>query len=149
MSGIIRIDLPKGVEEGSTSLSPQSPKVSATASPGVSRKGMVLLGYGAMVAKSVYSTALQEIRAGGNEELATTISNITLGIGTLATAYGTGGLSLIPQGISIATNAYAREKKNQRINRAREYERSMRGNRVSYNQGGGYEWLVLKSMVYQ
>jgi hypothetical protein len=25
----------------------------------------------------------------------------------------------------------------------------MRGNRVSYNQGGGYEWLVLKSMVYQ
>ena len=139
MSGIIRIDLPKGVEEGSTSLSPQSPKVSATASPGVSRKGMVLLGYGAMVAKSVYSTALQEIRAGGNEELATNISNLTKGAGILIAAYYTGGLSLIPQGISIATNAYAREKKNQRINRAREYERSMRGNRVSYNQGGGYE----------
>ena len=139
MSGIIRIDIPKGVEEGSTSLSPQSPKVAATASPGVSRKGIVLLGYGAMVAKSVYSTALQEIRAGGNEELATTISNITKSVGLITGAVATHGLSLIPQGIGIASSAYAREKKNQRINRAREYERSMRGNRVSYNQGGGYE----------
>jgi len=100
---------------------------------------MVLLGYGAMAAKSVYSTAVQEIRAGGNEELATNISNLTKGAGILIAAYYTGGLSLIPQGISAASTAYAREKNNQRANRAREYERSMRGNRVSYNQGGGYE----------
>jgi hypothetical protein len=139
MSGIIRIDIPKGVEEGSTSLSPQSPKVSATASPTVSRKNVVLLGYGAMVAKSVYSSALQEIRAGGNEELATTISNITTGVGLFSAALYTGGLSLIPQGISVAASSFAKIKSNQRINRAREYERSMRGNRVSYNQGGGYE----------
>lgn len=139
MADIIRIDIIKGVEEGSTSVNPQSPKVSTTASPGISKKGLVLLGYGAMVAKSVYSSTVQEIRAGGNEELATTISNITTGVGMLSAALYTGGLSLIPQAISVASNSYAREKNRQRINQSREYERSMRGNRVSYNQGGGYE----------
>ena len=139
MADIIRIDVIKGVEEGSTSVTPQSPKVSATASPGISKKGLVLLGYGAMVAKSVYSSTVQEIRAGGNEELATTISNVTTGVGLFSAALYTGGLSLIPQGISVAASSFAKIKSNQRINRSREYERSMRGNRVSYNQGGGYE----------
>jgi len=136
---LIRVEMPKGVEEGSTSLSPQSPKVSAVASPPISRTGAIMLGYGVMTAKAVFNTAVQEIRAGGNEELATTIENGSKGVAIIVGAYATGGLSLIPLAVSSGSQLYAREKKNNRLNRAIEYERSMRGARVSYQQGGGYE----------
>jgi hypothetical protein len=136
---LIRVEMPKGVEEGSTSLSPQSPKVSAVASPPISRTGAIMLGYGVMTAKAVFNTATQEIRAGGNEALATSIGNVSKAIGIGVAAYYTGGLSLIPLAVSSGSTFYAREKNNQRVNRAREYEASMRGARVSYQQGGGYE----------
>ena len=139
MSGIIRIDMVKGVEEGSTSVSPQSPKTSQVASPGISPKGAMLIGYSVMTAKAVYNTAIQEIKAGGNEELATTLSNVTTAVGIGVGAYATGGLSLIPLAVSSGTQLFSREKSAQRKNRAIDYERSMRGSRVSYNQGGGYE----------
>lgn len=139
MSGIIRIDMIKGVEEGSTSVSPQSPKGGSLASPPISPKKAIMIGYGVMTAKAVYNTAVQEIRAGGNEELATTLSNVTTAVGIGIAAYATGGLSLIPTGISAGAQLFTREKSAQRKNRAIEYERSMRGSRVSYNQGGGYE----------
>ena len=139
MPEIIRIDMIKGVEEGSTSVNPQSPSGTALSSPSISRKGAIMIGYSAMAAKAVYSTAVQEIRAGGNEELATTLSNATTAVGIAVGAYATGGLSLIPLAVSTGTQLYTREKSNQRKNRAIEYERSMRGSRVSYSQGGGYE----------
>ena len=136
---LIRIEMPKGVQEGSTSVSPQSPKVSAVGSPAISRKGAIMIGYGVMTAKAVYNTAVQEIRAGGNEELATTLSNATTAIGIGVAAYATGGLSLIPLAVNTGTQIYAREKNMQRANRAIDFERSMRGSRVTYNMGGGYE----------
>jgi len=139
MSGIIRIDIPKGIEDGSTSVSPTSPKGNALASPPISRKGAIMLGYSVMTAKTVYNTAMQEIRAGGNEAMATSIENGVAAIGVVVTAYYTGGLSLIPEAISAGSQLYTREKSNQRQNRAREYELSMRGSRVIYGQGGGYE----------
>lgn len=139
MSGIIRIDMPKGVEEGSTSVSPQSPSRSSVSSPSISRKGAILIGYSVMVGKSVYNTAIQEIKDGGNEELATILSNIGTGVGIVAGAYATGGISLIPTGVSAVTQIYTREKRVTRENRARNYEASMRGARVNYNMGGGYE----------
>ena len=139
MSGIIRIDMIKGVEEGSTSVAPTSPKGSAVASPPISRKGAILIGYSIMAAKSVYNTAVQEIRAGGNEELATTLSNVTTTVGIAVGAYATGGLSLIPLAVSSGTQLFTREKSAQRKNRAIEFEKSMRGSRVSYMSGGGYE----------
>ena len=139
MSGIIRIDMIKGVEEGSTSVAPTSPKGSAVGSPPISRKGAILIGYSVMTAKAVYNTAVQEIRAGGNEELATTLSNATTAVGIAIGAYATSGLSLIPLAVSSGTQIFAREKSAQRQNRAIEFEKSMRGSRVNYNQGGGYE----------
>ena len=139
MSGIIRIDMPKGVEDGSTSISPQSPQGSSLASPPISRKGAILLGYGAMTAKSVYNTAVQEIAAGGNEELATALSNATTGAGIAIGAIATGGLSLIPLGISTASQIYSREKSTQRQNRARQYEASTKGSTINWLTGGGYE----------
>jgi hypothetical protein len=139
MSGIIRIDMPKGVEEGSTSVSPQSPAGGTLSSPPISKKGAIMLGYSVMTAKAVYSTAIQEIRAGGNEEMATAMENATTGVGIVIGAIATSGLSLIPQAISTATQIYTRERNNTRQNQAREYERSMRGSRINYMGGGGYE----------
>ena len=139
MSGIIRIDMPKGVEEGTTSVSPQSPQGGSLGSPPISRKGAIMLGYSAMTAKAVYSTAIQEIRAGGNEEMANAIENGTMFIGIVAAAIETKGLSLIPQTIMTGVQIYERYKDNQRENQAREYERSMRGSRINYMGGGGYE----------
>jgi hypothetical protein len=139
MSGIIVIEMPKGIAEGSTSVSPQSPAGGSLASPPISRKGAIMLGYGVMTAKAVYNTAIQEIRAGGNEEMATTMENAVTGVGIVVGAIATQGLSLIPQAISTGTQIYAREQNNNRQNRAREYERSMRGSRINYMGGGGYE----------
>lgn len=139
MSGIIRIDMPKGIEEGSTSVAPQSPRGGSVASPPISGKGLVLLGYSAMAVKATYNTAMQEIRAGGNEELATGISNAVTGASIVLGAIATKGLSLIPLGVSAASQLVTREFNNNRRNRAKEYELSMRGSRVNYTQGGGYE----------
>jgi hypothetical protein len=139
MSGIIRIDMPKGVEEGTTSVSPQSPQGGSLGSPPISRKGAIMLGYSAMTAKAVYSTAIQEIRAGGNEQMATAMENATTAVGIVIGAIATSGLSLIPLGISTATQVYTRERTANRENQAREYERSMRGSRIVYGVGGGYE----------
>lgn len=139
MSGIIRIDMPKGIEEGSTSVNPQSPSGAQVGSPPISRKGAILLGYSAMATKAVYNTAIQEIRAGGNEELATTLENASTAVGITVGAIATGGLSLIPQAVSTASSLYTRERTNTRRNRARQYEESMRGERQTYGQGGGYE----------
>ena len=139
MNGLIRIDMPKGVEEGSTSVNPKSPIVSQTASPGISRKGAILIGYSVMAAKSVYNTAVQEIRAGGNEELATTLSNAVTAVGIVISVIETQGLILIPMAVSSGTQWFTREKSAQRKNRAIEFEKSMRGSRVSYMSGGGYE----------
>jgi len=139
MSGIIRIDMPKGIEQGSTSVSPRSPNVSAAASPSISPAGALLLGYSAMAAKTTINTVVQEIRAGGNEELATGISNVITGAGILVSAIATKGASLIPLGISSVSQLVTRERNSNRQNRARAFEESMRGSRVNYMQGGGYE----------
>jgi len=139
MSGIIRIDMPKGVSDGQTSLTPTSPTVSGTTSPTISNKSKVLIGYGLMTARQTITTVTQEIRAGGNEELATNIENGVTLLTKGAIAYGTGGLSLIPEAIGATAQFISRERATQRTNRAREYERSMRGSRINYNAGGGYE----------
>ena len=139
MSGIIRIDLPKGVQEGSTSVSPQSPSGTNLASPPISRKGAIMLGYGVMTAKAVMKTAVQEIRAGGNEEMATTIENGITAVGIVVGAIATSGLSLIPQAISTGATIFTRTQNMNRQNREREYERSMLGSRLNYMSGGGYE----------
>ena len=136
MGDLIRIDLPKGIEDGSTSVSPQSPSNTSLASPGISRKGAIMLGYGVMAGKAVYNTAINEIKAGGNEELATDMSNITTAAGIAIGAIATGGLSLIPTTIQASTQAFTQARSTARQNRAREYEASMRGSRVTYGSGG-------------
>jgi len=139
MPEIIRIDMIKGVEEGSTSVSPQSPKGTSLSSPSISPKGAIMIGYGVMAGKQVLNTTTQEIRAGGNEQMATALENTTKAVGIAVGAIATGGLSLIPMAISTSAQYFTREKSAQRKNRSIEYERSMRGSNLSYGMGGGYE----------
>lgn len=139
MAEIIRIDMPKGVAEGQTSLSPASPTRSNVSSPSISPKGAALIGYGAMVANQSIQIATNEIRAGGNEELATAIDNTVKAVAIGTALYATGGLAAIPLGIQAAGQQVERVLRANRENRHKEYERSMMGSRITYNQGGGYE----------
>ena len=72
---LIRVDVAKPTQ--GTTVSPQSPQVSNVQSPKTNFKGMALAGYGALVAQQTYNVVVNEIKAGGNERLATTIGNIT------------------------------------------------------------------------
>ena len=135
---IIRIDMPKGVPEGQTSVSPVSPQQDV-GSPAVSRKGAVLLGYSAMVANQSIQLVTNEIRAGGNEELATDIENTVKGVGIITAVIATQGAALVPLGVSAGASIISRNRALQRENRAREFERSMQGSRITYMQGVGYE----------
>lgn len=139
MSGIIRIDVAKGIPEGQTSVSPQSPTTSTATSPSISPKSAVLIGYGAMVAKQSINIATNEIKAGGNEQLANTINNLTTGVAVGTALYATGGLAAIPLGIQAAGSMVERQLKTNRENRHKAYERQMMGSRQTYNMGGGYE----------
>lgn len=135
---IIRIDMPKGVQEGQTSVSPVSPQQDV-GSPAISRKGAILLGYGAMVASQSIQLATNEIRAGGNEELATDIENVVKTAGIVTAVVATQGLALIPLAIQTGSTIVSRNLSMQRENRSREFERSMQGSRITYMQGVGYE----------
>jgi hypothetical protein len=134
---LIRLELLKGVKQGSTSVSPQSPDgAEMLTSPPISRKGAILLGYGAMTAKTVFNTVTQEIKAGGNEELATALSN---GVAIVMGAIATDGLSLVPLAVSTGAQFFTREKNAARQNQARMYAESMQGDRIDYMGGGSYE----------
>jgi hypothetical protein len=137
---LIRLELLKGVKQGSTSVSPQSPDgAEMLASPPISRKGAILLGYGAMTAKTVFNTVTQEIKAGGNEELATALSNGATGVAIVMGAIATDGLSLVPLAVSTGAQFFTREKNAARQNQARMYAESMQGDRIDYMGGGSYE----------
>ena len=137
MSGLIRVDVAKPTEAGRTTLSPSSPTTNQVASPSISPKGAMMIGYGAMAAKRTYSLVVNEIKAGGNEQLATDISNATTLIGVAVGAVATGGLSLIPQAISGVTSEISRYRNNQRMNKQIEFERSVKGSLNNYLNGGG------------
>ena len=135
MPQLIRMDIAKGEQEGRTSVSPQSTTTNATASPRMSNKSKIALGYAAFTAAKVYSVGTQELRAGGNEELATTLDNVAIGARIVVGTVATGGLSLIPEAINAGTQAFTTYRKNKRENREREQNRLLAGERVPYGSG--------------
>lgn len=135
----IRIEMTKGVEEGRSSVSAGNPTTSNMGSPPISRKGAILAGYGVMLGKRVYDTALSEIRLNGNEAFVTKMENVTKGITTAGLAYATGGLTLVPEAINTGVQLYTNYTANKRENDDRDLMRSMAGKLQDYNSGGGYE----------
>jgi hypothetical protein len=122
-------------QEGTTPLSAESPTSNATESPNLTVKSGVMLGYGAMVAQKGYSNLVQDVKAGGNDELSNTLSNV----GTVATkavmAYATGGLSLIPEAINVTGEVIMSHRERERNNRVTEIQNSLRGVRVNFGRG--------------
>jgi len=123
--------------DGVSALNPETPANESAVSPRMDLKNTVLLGYGATLAKRTFSTVTQEIRAGGNEETATALSNIGKGASMLVLAYATGGLSLIGNAIDGAATAITNYRQVQRENRTRDYNRELQGTRREFNTGGG------------
>lgn len=121
--------------EGASPLNPESPVNETATNEKRKQKFKFMLRYGEMLAQRAYSTVTQEIRAGGNERLATTLNNI----GALATsatmAIASSGASLIPEAINATSQLISNVRNNNRQNRAARFEEELQGSRVNFNQG--------------
>lgn len=127
----------KGVD-GVSPLNPESPINENAVSPSPTLNKTALLGYGALLANRTYSTVVQEVRASGNEELATNLSNLSRGGTLIAAAVATKGLSLIPEVINSVATQVVRYRTAARETRIAEYEVNLKGSRVNFNQGRVY-----------
>jgi hypothetical protein len=136
---VIRIEMPKGMEQGQTSASPTSPTTSTATSPRSSAKNQALIAGGLLVGKQALNIFTNEIKAGGNEELANTINNITTGVALSSAIIYTGGTAAIPIAISGAAQMVERQLTINRENKHKAHERQMMGSRQTYNMGVGYE----------
>jgi hypothetical protein len=132
------IYLHKKGQEGVSPLNPESPINENAVSPKPAISKAALLGYGSLLANRTYSTVVQEIRASGNEELATTLSNISRGGTLIAAAVATKGLSLIPEVINSTASQVVRYRSAARESRIAEYAVNLKGSRVNFNQGRVY-----------
>ena len=139
MSVLHRIDVPSGARAGQTTVSPQNPQGSTVTSPTLSTAGKIALAYGALGVRTTFQTVTQEIRAGGNEELATDLENLGSGLAFVTGVVATKGLSLIPTAFTEVSSAITRSRANARQNRNIAYERELLGSRVNFNQGRAYE----------
>lgn len=136
---IVRIDIPKGTQDGQTSVTPQSPRSNVAQSPPMSMGTKIAIGYGILAARTTYQTVTQELRAGGNEELATDLENVGGAIAFATAAIATGGLSLIPATFTEVAATVSRNRTMARENREVQFNRALMGARVNFNQGRVYE----------
>ena len=127
----------KGVE-GSSPLNPESPVNETATSEKRKQKFKVMLRYGEMLAQRAYSTITQELRAGGNEQLATQLSNASAVATSLTMALATSGASLIPEAINSSAQLITNVRAVNRQNRAARFEAELQGSRVNFNQGRIY-----------
>jgi hypothetical protein len=130
----------KNGKEGTTPLTAESPPAqqSSAASPKLSNKGKVLLGYSALLAKRSYSTITEEIRAGGNEDVATALSNATNLVSIVGAIAATKGLAIIPLAINEGLQTVSNIRSTSRSNYQKEIKKGLKGQRVHYNQGRIY-----------
>jgi len=126
-------------QEGTTPLTAETPTSQAAESPNLSVKSGVMLGYAAYAAKEVYNTTVEQMRLNGNESTANMMSNIA-NVGTKAVmAYATGGLTLIPEAISVGSQIYSDVQERKRENIIRGIENGLRGQRIAPLGGGSFD----------
>ena len=126
----------KAPRDGVSPLSPESPVAEASASPRTAAKNSVLLTYGGMMAQRALNTFVEDIRAGGNEELATTTNNIVTGTTVGMSIVATKGLALIPLAIQGSASAFTQHRGRARENRNNAFELEQMGQRLTHNQRG-------------
>lgn len=135
----IRIEMPKGIEEGQTSLSPASPTRSNVGSPAITQKGVALLTVGTIAASQTLNVISSELRGTGNESNAVAMENSTKAFGLGYLVFKTKGAAILPLGIGALAKGVERTKEVIRTNQELEFERSMSGSRITYGMGVGYE----------
>jgi hypothetical protein len=122
--------------EGVSALNPESPANEvATNASRIAIKKTAMLGYGKLLANQTINTITAELKAGGNEQAATVLSNISKAGNMAVAAAVTGGLSLIPQTISSIATQVVRHRAAQRETTKSELEMRLKGSRSNFNQG--------------
>ena len=122
--------------EGVSALNPESPANEvATNASRIAIKKTTMLGYGKLLANRTVNTIAQQLKADGNEQAATVLSNVSKGANMLVAAIATNGLSLIPQTISGIAEAVTRERASVRDTQRAELETKLKGSRSNFNQG--------------
>lgn len=121
--------------EGASPLNPESPANETATDEKKKQKYKTMLRYGEMLAQRAYSTITQEIRAGGNQELATQLTKISALATSTTMAIASSGLSLIPEAINATAQLISTNRENQRQNKAARFEAELQGSKVNFNQG--------------
>jgi hypothetical protein len=122
--------------EGASPLNPESPANEvATNAARLAIKKTALLGYGKLLANRAIGTIATELKADGNERLATQLGNVSKGANMLVAAIATKGLSLVPEAIGAVTSAVVRERAAARDTKRSEVEIRLKGGRSNFNQG--------------
>jgi hypothetical protein len=122
--------------EGVSALNPESPANEVATNPArTAIKKTTMLGYGKLLANRTINTVAQEMKADGNEELATQLNNSAKAANMAVAAIATKGLSLIPQTISAVASEVVRQRAVARENKSVEIERRLKGSRSNFNQG--------------
>ena len=125
--------------EGASPLNPESPANEvATNASRIAIKKTTLLGYGKLLANRTVNTIAQELKASGNEQMATSLSQFTKTANTLVAAFATKGLSLIPTAINTTAEAVVRERNAAREAKISEIETRLKGGRSNFSQGRVY-----------
>lgn len=132
-----RMTMLKESPDGQAVLNATSPAEDATTSPKSPVKSSILLTYGKQIANQTVNTLVTDLRASGNEALATGLSNANTAITMTVAAVATGGLSLIGNAVQGSTTAFLNYRATQRENRRRDYEELLRGSRRDFNTGRG------------
>ena len=127
----------KGVE-GASPLNPESPVNETATSEKRKQKYKTMLRYGEMLAQRAYSTVTQELRAGGNEQLATALSNAGNVMTSVTMAIASSGASLIPEAINASAQLIQNSRNNARQNRIQRFQEELLGSKVNFNQGRIY-----------
>jgi hypothetical protein len=96
-----------------------------------------MIGYGVQAARQTYTTIVNEISAGGNEQLTTSIQNAATLLGVVGGAIATSGATLVPQAISGVASQFTQSSTNQRENQNRIFEQKIKGSLNNYLNGGG------------
>lgn len=137
MSKEYRMTMLKESADGQAVLNSTSPVEDSTTSPKSPVKSSILMTYGKQIANQTINTAVTDLRASGNESLATGLSNANTAMTMTIAAIATGGLSLIGNAVQGSATAFLNYRATKRDNRRREYEELLRGSRRDFNTGRG------------
>lgn len=125
----------KGIAEGRSPLSPASPMRQATANTPPSTQKFITLGVGIMLARRTLNAVADDIRAGGQEVLATQIENGVRAAG-LALLAVKAPPALVLVGVNQGINAVTTIRAINRENNIRAFEREQLGQRLDHSMRG-------------